>query len=87
MSTHKSQCLVCDKDVYCCNDAESIWGISGCYDFAPFKKAISFCSKHCFMLLFEEMRMREPIAQSLQDELDANGILGYTEGWTGVNKS
>ena len=51
MSTHRTQCVVCDRPTYCTDDhAIDIQG--GCYESEP---SVEFCSMACFRQLEDKM--------------------------------
>ena len=59
MSTHVTQCVVCNANCYCCNDTHALGcGSSGCggYGSVPDTPIIEFCSEKCFHELDKRMK-------------------------------
>jgi hypothetical protein len=58
MSTHRTKCVVCEEECYCCNDTHALGcGESGC-DYPGRPGTIDFCSEECFLKLQTEMTKR-----------------------------
>src|SRR5437879_4090601 len=55
MSTHREQCIVCDRRTYCTSDSYGLSAQGGCYSDEP---AVWFCSMACFRVLHERMAER-----------------------------
>ena len=56
MSTHRAQCVVCDRPTLCTNTAHALGAQGSCYGSEP---SIAFCSMACFRKLQTEMATRE----------------------------